>query len=232
MKIVGTNEWLIRTSYAVLQTFLFNAYKHPTCTMAEIRRIQSRRNKKVMPAGIPDYPAVSAIYFFIQLPPTASRLLAARNTHEPNGVVLKGDIPIRHQHNSIRTCTEPFCFNLKRTSRYATDNFSGEQSEAGAFPTFNWDSDGKSTFIPRGQSIFRQDVGILRCLPHRPHPPASWGDIQIPLGLHATAVGPVCPARSHAKGVKRLRNGIPRRFLHKKPYIHEYFLGRNVRPAY
>ena len=135
--------------------------------MAEIQQnTMPKRLKSYASRNLPTIrisPSTSYIQFNLHL-----QLLAATEHARANGVVLKGDIPIGISRNSVEAWTEPYYFNLNGQAGAPPDDFSVNGQNWG-FPTYNWDvmeKDGYAWWMKR----FRKDGGILRCLPHRPHP--------------------------------------------------------------
>ncbi|MDR0572682.1 MAG: 4-alpha-glucanotransferase [Tannerella sp.] len=62
-----------------------------------------------------------------------------------NGVVLKGDIPIGVNRESVEAWTEPDYFNMQMQTGAPPDNFS-ETGQNWSFPTYDWDVMGKDDF--------------------------------------------------------------------------------------
>ncbi|MDR2914437.1 MAG: 4-alpha-glucanotransferase [Tannerella sp.] len=62
-----------------------------------------------------------------------------------NGVVLKGDIPIGINRESVEAWTEPDYFNMQMQTGAPPDNFS-DTGQNWSFPTYNWDVMEKDDF--------------------------------------------------------------------------------------
>ncbi|MDR1814275.1 MAG: 4-alpha-glucanotransferase [Tannerella sp.] len=55
-----------------------------------------------------------------------------------NRILLKGDIPIGVNRESVETWTEPDCFNMQQQSGAPPDDFS-DDGQNWSFPTYNWE---------------------------------------------------------------------------------------------
>ena len=65
------------------------------------------------------------------------QLLAAANYARSKGIVLKGDVPIGVNRNSVETATHPELFNMDCSTGAPPDAFSPNGQNWG-FPTYNW----------------------------------------------------------------------------------------------
>ena len=73
------------------------------------------------------------------------QLLAAKQYAHSKGIILKGDIPIGVNRNSVDVWTEPHYFNLDTQTGAPPDDFSITGQNWG-FPTYNWDEMAKDDF--------------------------------------------------------------------------------------
>lgn len=79
------------------------------------------------------------------------QLIETRNYAHNNGVILKGDIPIGVDPNSVDVWVEPQLFNLDTQTGAPPDDFA-EDGQNWGFPTYNWDEmakDGYQWWIKR-----------------------------------------------------------------------------------
>lgn len=83
------------------------------------------------------------------------QLTDVRNYAHKNGVILKGDIPIGVDPNSVDVWVEPHLFNLDTQTGAPPDDFA-EDGQNWGFPTYNWDEmskDGYQWWIRRFQKM-------------------------------------------------------------------------------
>ena len=195
--------------------------------MAEIHRIQSRRNRKVMPAGICRLSAYRHLLLH-PVPPTPATA-GCNGTRTSQWCSTERWHSYRHQPQQRRSVDRTLLLQPERTSGRTTRWLLRERSELG-LPYLQLGRNGKRRLFLVDEA-FPQDVGILRCLPYRPHP-GFLPHLGNPDACRTRTAGPVCsrPAND-ARRNRRLRNGIPRRFLHET--LYPWILPRtNVRPAY
>lgn len=83
-----------------------------------------------------DYDDV-ALYYFIQFH-LDNQLNKAHEYVNSKGIILKGDIPIGVNKNSVEAWTEPQYFNFNGQAGAPPDDFSVKGQNWG-FPTYNWD---------------------------------------------------------------------------------------------
>ena len=81
------------------------------------------------------YPEIAFCYFLQFVLDTQFR--AVSEYARKNGIVLKGDIPIGVNKNSVETWTEPKYFNMNGQAGAPPDDFS-ENGQNWMFPTYNW----------------------------------------------------------------------------------------------
>ena len=83
-----------------------------------------------------DHAATPELYYYIQF--HASRqMLQVRNYARQQGIILKGDIPIGVNRDSVEALTEPGYFNRTFQAGAPPDAFSADGQNWG-FPTYNW----------------------------------------------------------------------------------------------
>lgn len=78
-----------------------------------------------------------AYYYFLQYL-LHQQLLEATDYGRRNGVVVKGDIPIGINRDSVEAWTEPYYFNMNGQAGAPPDDFSVKGQNWG-FPTYRWD---------------------------------------------------------------------------------------------
>ena len=86
-----------------------------------------------------------AIHFYIQYH-LHNQLLEASNHARQKGIILKGDIPIGVNRNSVESWTEPHYFNLNGQAGAPPDPFSANGQNWG-FPTYNWERMEEDNYI-------------------------------------------------------------------------------------
>jgi len=165
------------------------------------------------------YPEI-ALYYFIQYH-LHLQLAAVVDYARPLGVVLKGDIPIGINRNSVEAWKEPYYFNMNGQAGAPPDDFSANGQNWG-FPTYNWEvmeKDGYAWWMRRFKKMadyfdaYRIDhiLGFFRI----------W---EIPMhsvhGLLGQFVPSLPMSREEIEGF-----GLPfREEFFTRPFIHEYFL--------
>ncbi len=160
-----------------------------------------------------------SLYYYIQFN-LHLQLSAATAYARANGVVLKGDIPIGINRNSVEAWVEPFYFNMDGQAGAPPDDFSLNGQNWG-FPTYNWEvmaKDGYSWWMKR----FRKMAGYFDAY-RIDHILGFFRIWEIPMHAVHGLLGQFSPAlplsREEIEGY-----GLTFReeFLH--PYIHASFL--------
>ncbi|MDR2118102.1 MAG: 4-alpha-glucanotransferase [Tannerellaceae bacterium] len=89
------------------------------------------------------YPKI-AFSFFLQFV-LHTQCKAVSGYARKNGIVLKGDLPIGVNRNSVEVWTEPSCFNMDGQAGAPPDDFS-TIGQNWTFPTYNWEMMEKNRF--------------------------------------------------------------------------------------
>lgn len=218
----ANKEWL--QPYAAF-CYLRDAYKTPDFRQwPKYSEYNAKEIEQLCQPGTADYPHI-AIYFYIQFN-LHLQLLEATMYARRHGVVLKGDIPIGINRNSVEAWTEPHYFNLNGQAGAPPDDFSVNGQNWG-FPTYNWDvmeKDGYAWWMKRFRKMaeyfdaYRIDhiLGFFRI----------W---EIPLNAVHGLLGQFVPALPMSR--EEIESyGLPFREEYLTPYIHEYFLGQVFGP--
>ncbi|MDR2775026.1 MAG: 4-alpha-glucanotransferase [Tannerella sp.] len=132
--ITQNREWLI--PYAA---FSYLRDKNNTADFSEWGEYARYERKKVEILCHPDNEAYDEFLylFFIQYTlHTQFESIAAYARQ--NAVVLKGDLPIGINRNSVEAWTEPKYFNMQQQTGAPPDDFS-DTGQNWSFPTYNWD---------------------------------------------------------------------------------------------
>ena len=139
--IAANKEWLI--PYAA---FSYLRDKHNTPEFSkwgEYAHYELKKIEKFCRPGNEAYEEFSYI-FFIQY--TLHKQFEEIAVYaRQNNVVLKGDIPIGINRESVEAWTEPDYFNMKAQTGAPPDDFS-ETGQNWSFPTYNWDAMEKDGF--------------------------------------------------------------------------------------
>ena len=181
-------------------------------------------DKLCMP-GSADYPHI-ALHCFLQYH-LHRQLLAVTNHARRNGIVLKGDIPIGIDRNSVEAWREPHYFNMNGQAGAPPDDFSVNGQNWG-FPTYNWEvmaQDGYSWWMKRFRKMseyfdaYRIDhiLGFFRI----------W---EIPMHSVHGLLGQFSPSLPMSR---EEIEGFGLTFQEEKfllPYIHEHFLNELFGP--
>ncbi|MDR1525589.1 MAG: 4-alpha-glucanotransferase [Tannerella sp.] len=132
--IAGNKDWLI--PYAA---FSFLRDKNHTADFSgwgEYAQYEHEKIEKFCHPGNEAYEEFSYL-FFIQYTLHTQFEFVARHARE-NRVVLKGDIPIGINRQSVEAWTEPGYFNMQGQTGAPPDDFS-DTGQNWSFPTYNWD---------------------------------------------------------------------------------------------
>lgn len=100
--------------------------------------------EKLCNEGGKAWPSISFSYFLQFVLHT--QLKEASNYARQNGIILKGDLPIGVNRNSVEAWTEPNYFNMNGQAGAPPDDFSAN-GQNWLFPTYNWDVMEKDDFI-------------------------------------------------------------------------------------
>ncbi len=74
------------------------------------------------------------------------QLKAAADYARSKGIILKGDVPIGVNRESVETSTHPELFNLDCSTGAPPDTFS-QNGQNWGFPTYNWNQSGKTVLV-------------------------------------------------------------------------------------
>ncbi|MCL2597516.1 MAG: 4-alpha-glucanotransferase [Paludibacter sp.] len=149
------------------------------------------------------------------------QLKSVKQYANSKGIILKGDIPIGVNRNSVDVWTEPQYFNLNTQTGAPPDNFSMTGQNWG-FPTYNWDEMAKDNFkwwknrfckMSDYFDAYRIDhiLGFFRIWEIPEH------SVQGLLGCFSPAL-PISEDEIRREGLNFNYDFMT------KPYIHEYFL--------
>lgn len=210
-------EWLI--PYAAF-SYLRDFYKTPDFRKwPRYSTFQADEIEKLCRPGSKEYKKI-AIYFYIQYH-LHCQLLEASTYARQNGIVLKGDIPIGINRNSVEVWTDPSYFNQDGQAGAPPDNFSANGQNWG-FPTYNWEAmenDGYRWWKKRFRKMaeyfdaYRIDhiLGFFRI----------W---EIPMNAVYGLLGQFVPSLPMSREeIESYGLGF-NEDLFLKPYIHEHFL--------
>lgn len=201
-------------------SYLRDLYKTPDFRQWPRHAVYNARQiKELCRPGTKNYNEI-AIYYYLQYH-LHLQLRQASIYARQQGIVLKGDIPIGINRNSVEAWTEPHYFNLDGQAGAPPDDFSVNGQNWG-FPTYNWEEmekDGYRWWTKRLRKMaeyfdaYRIDhiLGFFRI----------W---EIPLHAVHGLLGQFSPSLPLSR--EEIESyGIPfREDLFLKPYIDEYFL--------
>lgn len=134
-KFVSDNdEWLI--PYAA---FSYLRDKYGTADFSRWEDFAVYNYECVRQLAHPNSEAFNELnYFFFLQFLLDSQFSAVAKYARSNRIILKGDIPIGVNRESVETWTEPHLFNMQQQSGAPPDDFS-ETGQNWSFPTYNWD---------------------------------------------------------------------------------------------
>lgn len=159
--------------------------------------------------------------FFVQFL-LHEQLQSVRQYAHSKGIILKGDIPIGVNRNSVDVWTEPHYFNIDTQTGAPPDDFSITGQNWG-FPTYNWDEMAKDNFQWwKNRFVKMSDYFDAYRIDHILGFFRIW---EIPEHSVQGLLGYFSPALPFSEEEIR-REGL--NFdseLMTKPFIHEYFLG-------
>ncbi len=128
-------DWLV--PYAAF-SFLRDKFGTPVFSQwPEYSTFNKAEVETLTAVGGKDYKAI-AEYYFIQYH-LHLQLSEAASYARKNGVIIKGDIPIGINRNSVEAWAEPRYFNMNGQAGAPPDDFSVNGQNWG-FPTYNWDA--------------------------------------------------------------------------------------------
>ncbi|MDR1939079.1 MAG: 4-alpha-glucanotransferase [Tannerellaceae bacterium] len=127
-------DWLVPYS---AYSYLRDRYKTTDFSQWGSDAVYSRaRAQKLCSKESEAYPEI-AFSFFLQFV-LHTQFKAVSEYARRNGVVLKGDLPIGVNRNSVEVWTEPQCFNMNGQAGAPPDDFS-VTGQNWMFPTYNWE---------------------------------------------------------------------------------------------
>lgn len=126
-------DWLV--SYAA---FCYLRDKYQTADFSQWEKNSKYSKREIDRLTQPESEAYATItlYYYIQYQ-LHLQLLDVRNTARANGVIIKGDIPIGINRQSVEAWTDPHLFNMNGQAGAPPDDFSVNGQNWG-FPTYNW----------------------------------------------------------------------------------------------
>ncbi|NDV47037.1 hypothetical protein D0T49_08245 [Paludibacter sp. 221] len=134
-------EWLF--PYACFTYFRDKYQTADHATWQQFRRYNKKKLQKLAKEDARMNKSLELVYFTQFL--LHSQLIKAKEYAHKNGVVLKGDIPIGINRNSVDAWAEPQLFNLDTQTGAPPDDFSIFGQNWG-FPTYNWDEMAKDGY--------------------------------------------------------------------------------------
>jgi 4-alpha-glucanotransferase len=135
-------EWLI--PYAVF-SYLRDKYQTADFTKWEAYAHYNREKAEMFCRPESEAYNECTFLFFIQYTLHCQMDAIFRYARE-NRVILKGDLPIGVNRESVEAWTEPACFNKDAQAGAPPDSFS-EKGQNWSFPTYNWDSMSGDGFV-------------------------------------------------------------------------------------
>lgn len=147
----ANKDWLV--SYAAFSC-LRDTYKTADFTQWPKYSKYSKREVEKISAPDSEFCKTISLYYYIQYQ-LHLQLLDVRNTARQNGVIIKGDIPIGINRQSVDAWTDPHLFNMDGQAGAPPDDFSVNGQNWG-FPTYNWSamaSDGYKWWTRRFQNM-------------------------------------------------------------------------------
>ncbi|MCL1868221.1 MAG: 4-alpha-glucanotransferase [Paludibacter sp.] len=150
------------------------------------------------------------------------QLLQVKQYAHSHGIILKGDIPIGVDRNSVDVWVEPQYFNLDTQTGAPPDDFSITGQNWG-FPTYNWEQMAKSGFS-WWKNRFRKMSDYFDAY-RIDHILGFFRIWEIPEHSVQGLLGCFSPALPFSEDEIR-REGLNFNYdFMTKPFIHEYFLG-------
>lgn len=139
--IAQNSSWLV--PYAA---FSYLRDKNKTAVFEEWGEFARYDRGKLEAFGQPTHEAYDEMMYLFFIQYTLHQQFETISTYaRTNHVVLKGDIPIGVNRESVETWTEPGYFNMKAQSGAPPDDFS-ETGQNWSFPTYNWETMEKDGF--------------------------------------------------------------------------------------
>jgi 4-alpha-glucanotransferase len=203
-------------------SFCYQRDKYQTSEITKWGIFQSY-DKEDLESFVNENPDVKKCYervYFVQFL-LHEQLLEVKEYAHSKGVVLKGDIPIGINRNSVDAWTEPYLFNLDVQAGAPPDDFSVYGQNWG-FPTYNWEEMARNGF-EWWKNRFRKMADYFDAY-RIDHILGFFRIWEIPQHSVQGLLGYFSPALPFAEDELRNKGFNFNKLGHTQPYIHEYFL--------